>query len=68
MTADDKYSLLNRENLIQSIQMHPCRKQQTFSEFFHAYLKSELNFEHFQKKITLTADIFPKLRTPKKDG
>ena len=46
--------------------MHRCRKQQTFSEFFHAYLK--LNFEHFQKKITLTADIFPKLRTPKKDG
>ena len=25
-------------------------KQQTFSEFFTAFLKSSLNFAHFQKK------------------
>ena len=25
-------------------------KQKTFSQFFYAFLKSSLNFEHFQKK------------------
>ena len=49
-TADGKYSLLNRENLTQPIQMQVSRKQKTFSEFFSAFLKSSLNFEHFQKK------------------
>ena len=48
--ADGKYSLLNRDNLTQSIQMQLSRKQKTFSEFFSAFLKSSLNFEHFQKK------------------
>ena len=33
-TADDKYSLLNRDNLTQPIQMHLYGKQKTFSEFF----------------------------------
>ena len=31
MTADDKHSLLNRDNLRQSIQMQLCQKQTTFS-------------------------------------
>ena len=30
--------------------MHVSRKQKTFSQFFGAFLKSRLNFEHFQKK------------------
>ena len=30
--------------------MQLSRKQKTFSEFFCAFLKSSLNFEHFQKK------------------
>ena len=30
--------------------MQLSRKQKTFSEFFSAFLKSSLNFEHFQKK------------------
>ena len=50
LSADGKYSLLNRDNLTQSIQMQLSRKQKTFSEFFSAFLKSSLNFEHFQKK------------------
>ena len=48
--------------------MQLSRKQKTFSEFFSAFLKSSLNFEHFQKKkkkMTLIAQVFPKLRTPK---
>ena len=45
MIADGKYSLLNRDNLRQPIQMQVSRKQETFSEFFSAFLKSSLNFE-----------------------
>ena len=35
---------------MQPIQMQVSRKQKTFSEFFAAFLKSSLNFEHFQTK------------------
>ena len=50
LSADGKYSLLNRDSLTQPIQMQLSRKQKTFSEFFSAFLKSSLNFEHFEKK------------------
>ena len=50
LTADDKYSLLNRDNLTQSIQTLLSQKQKTFSRIFSSFLKSTLNFEHFQKK------------------
>ena len=50
LSTDGKYSLLNRDNLTQPIQMQLSRKQKTFSQFFSAFLKSSLNFEHFQKK------------------
>ena len=46
--------------------MQVSRKEKTFSEFFSAFLKSNLNIEHFQeKKMSVIADGFPKLRTPK---
>ena len=50
MTADDKYSPLNRDNLTQPIRTQLSQKQKAFSEFFLAFSKSTLNFEHFQKK------------------
>ena len=50
LTDDDKYSLLDRENLTQPIQMLLSQKQKTSSQFFSAFLKSTLNFTHFQKK------------------
>ena len=52
---------------MQPIQMQVSPKQKTFSEFFSAFLKSKLNFEDFQKKkkMSLIADVFPKLWTPK---
>ena len=40
-------------------------KQKTFPQFFSSFLKSSLNFERFWKKMTLIADVFPKLRTCK---
>ena len=50
LTADDKYSPLNRDNLTQPIRTQLSQKQQTFSDFFLAFSKSTLNFEHFEKK------------------
>ena len=48
-----------------TIQMHFSQKQKIFSEFFSAFFESALNFEHFQKKMTLIAYVFPKLPTTK---
>ena len=53
MTADDKYSLLNRDNLTQPIPTRLSEKQKAFSQFFLAFSKSTLNFEHFQTKDDL---------------
>ena len=50
LSADGKYFLLNRDNLTQPIQMQVSRKEKTFSQFFSPFLKSTLNFEHFQRK------------------
>ena len=63
-TTDDKYSLLNRENLTQPIHMQLSQKQ-TFSGISFASLKAILTFAHFQIKINLIADAFPKLRAQK---
>ena len=48
LTEDEKYSVVNRENLTQPIQMQLSKKQKTFSEFFPKFSKSRLNFEHCQ--------------------
>ena len=60
LSDDDKYGLLYIDNLMQPIQILLSQKQKTFSQFFSAFLKSTLNFEYFQKKMTLIADVFPK--------
>ena len=48
-----------------TIQMHLSRKLQSFSEFSCAFFESALSLEHFQKKMTLIAYVFPKLMTTK---
>ena len=50
MSAVDKCSLPNRDNLMQPIHMQLSQKMKTFSQFSLAFSKSSLNFEHFQKK------------------
>ena len=50
MSAVDKCSLLNRNNLMQLIHMILSQKLKTFSGFFSQFSKSRLNFEYFQKK------------------
>ena len=48
-----------------AIQMHLSQKEKIFSRFFSAFSESALNFEHFQKKRTFIAYVFPKLPTTK---
>ena len=50
---------------MQKIQMHLSQKQKVFSQLFAAFFESALNFEYFQKKMTLIAYVFPKLPTTK---
>ena len=56
LSADDKYSGSNMQNLPQQFQTPLSPKQKTFSEFFIAFLKCAWNLEHFQKK-----DEYPSL-------
>ena len=65
LTADDKHSLISRDKWIQTIQMHLSQKPKIFCEIFSAFFESEINFEDFQKKMTLIGYVFPKLRTTK---
>ena len=48
-----------------TIQKHLSQKQNISSQFLSAFFKSALNLEHFQKKMTLIAYVFPKLPTTK---
>ena len=51
LSAPNKYSLRNKNNLTQPIQRQLCEKQETFCLFFFfAFLKCTLNFKHFPKK------------------
>ena len=50
MSAVDKCSLPNRDNLMQPIHMQLSEKIKIFSRFFNVFLKSRLSFEYFQKK------------------
>ena len=50
MSAVEKCSLRNRDNLMQTIQTLFSQKIKTFSRFFSAFSKSSLNFEYFKKK------------------
>ena len=52
LTADEKYSFLNRDNFRQPTQMELSQKLKTFSESVSAFLKARLNFENFEEKHT----------------
>ena len=65
LPADEKYYLLNRDNLAQPIKMQFSQKQKTFYQFPFAFLKPIINYNHFPKKMTLRADVFPEISSPK---
>ena len=50
LTANDKYSLLNRDKLTQPIQMLLSQKEKRFSEHTSVFFKLTLNFDHIKKK------------------
>ena len=64
LSADDKYSLLNRDKFLQHIQMHVSHKQKPFFNFFVHFrnLRSILNI--FNKKMTPIDDVFLNARPP----
>ena len=49
LTVDEKHYLITRDNLTQTIQKQLYEKQKTFFEYFFAFLKSILYFEHLPK-------------------
>ena len=53
LTAEYTYSGRNMQTLTQQVQTPLSLKQNTFSGFFIAFLKSTWNGEHFQKKESL---------------
>ena len=65
LAANDTYSLNSKDKWMQRIQMPLSQKQNLFPQFFSSFLKFALNFEHFQKKTTIMAYVFPKLPTTK---
>ena len=48
LTADDRYSLISKNKLMLTIQMHLSQKPKIFSELFWPFFEFVLNFEHFQ--------------------
>ena len=65
LTRCHNYSLLDRDNSTRAIQMQSSLKRKTFSDFFSMFLKCRSNFELFQSKMTLIANVFWKLQTRK---
>ena len=63
--ANDKYSLNSKDKRMQTIQMPLSQKENNFPEFFSSFFEFALNFENFQKKMSLMAYVFPKLPTTK---
>ena len=49
LTVNDKHYLLNRDNLMQPVQVQLSREKKAFCEFFFAFLKSILNSKYLQK-------------------
>ena len=50
LAANEKYPVLNRDNLTIPIKMQLSQKQKTSAQFLAAFWKSRLNFEYFEKK------------------
>ena len=66
---DDKYSLLDRDNLTHSIQTQLSQKKKNVSvNFFSAFFKSRLRFEHFEKKDDTDSSCISEISYSEKRG
>ena len=68
MTTDDKYSRRNMLNFTQQLEAPFSQKQKTFSEFFLAFLKCELNLEHLGKKDEYPSLVISKIIDSERGG
>ena len=68
LTADDKYSGINMQNLPQQFQTALSKKQKFFSGLFIAFLKYAWNLEHFQKKDEYPSLIISEIIDAKRRG
>ena len=68
LTADDKYSGSNMQNLPQQFQTPLSQKQNPFSWFFIAFLKCAWNLEHFQEKGKYFSLIISEIIDAKRRG
>ena len=65
LAANDKNPVLNSNELKIPVQMELSEKENPFLTFFTAFLKSRLNSEYFEKKMSLLDFVIRKLWTPK---
>ena len=68
LTANDRYSGSNMQNLPQQFQTPLSQKQRTFSQFFVAFLKCAWNLEHFEEKYKYPRLIISELIDAKRRG
>ena len=68
LSANGKYFALNGENLTQPIQMQLSQKPKTFPQFVAVFLKTSLNFEHFQRKNDSHSWAISEITDYKKNG
>ena len=68
LTVDDQYSLLNTDNLTQPIRARLSQKEKAFFQFFLAFPKFTLNFEHLQKKEDLHSRFISEITHSEKRG
>ena len=68
LTADDKYSGSNMQNLAQQFQTPLSQKQKTFSGFFIAFLKCAWNLQHFLERDEYPSLIISEIIDAKKRG
>ena len=65
LTTDDMYSRRNMLNFTQQLEAPLPQKQKIFSGLFLVFLKCELNLKHLEKKMSILAELFRELLTPK---
>ena len=65
LTANYECSRIDRENLPLPIQMQLSKKPKNLCGVFFAFLESTLNFQCFEKRMSLIGQVFLKLLTPK---
>ena len=65
LTADGKYSLLTRDNLMRLNQTYLSQKLRPFVNFLAHFSNLNQILNIIKKKMTLIAYVFPKIQTPK---